>query len=486
MAPSKKQAPALEQNVLEFIRRQRLIQAGQNVLVAVSGGPDSVCLLHILQALQNELQITLHVAHMDHGLRGAEAEADAQCVAGLATRLNLPATIEKRDVAAYQTAHRLSPEEAAREVRYAFLTEVAAKIGADVVAVGHTQNDQIETVLLHIIRGTGTRGLRGLRPLQALRFPDLSLTIIRPLLEVDRASTEEYCKVHKLAPRQDSSNLALVPLRNRVRLELLPLLKTYNPEVSESLLRIARLAGAELDFLDIEAHKAWQTAVSRQGQTLMFDKRLFISLAPAIQRELLRRAFSDLLGTLKDIEDRHIEELLDSLSKPAGRTVSLPGGLIFTVDYNVYRMGFDPEEQVPLPEIKADYDISVPGLTIIPGWQIEATIKTADEFMAAVESRDLRENDGFTDSFDYAATGDRIMVRARRRGDWFQPLGMDQPKKVGRFMLDARIPRTWRPRIPVFCIPQQIIWLAGWRLDERVKVTHSTQTILCLKMVKST
>jgi tRNA(Ile)-lysidine synthase len=486
MAPSKKQHPSLEQNVLEFIRQYCLIQAGQKVLVAVSGGPDSVCLLNILQTLQNELQITLHVAHLDHSLRGAEAEADAQYTAGLAASLNIPATNEKRDVAAYQIAHRLSPEEAAREVRYAFLAEVAAQVGANVVAVGHTEDDQVETVLLHIIRGTGTRGLRGLRPLHTLRFRNRSLTIIRPLLEVDRASTEAYCKLHKLAPRRDSSNLSLIPLRNRVRLELLPLLKTYNPAVSESLLRIARLAGAELDFLKTEVQKAWQTAVSRQGKTLVLDKKLFTALAPALQRELLRRAFADLLGTLKDIEDRHIEELLDSLSKPAGRTVSLPGGFTFAVDYDRYWLGIDPEEQIPWPEIKAVYAVNVPGSTIIPGWKIEASFTPASQFTSAAENLDPCDNDGFTAHFDHAGVGDSIAVRAWVRGDGFQPLGMKQLKKVGRFMLDARIPRTWRPRIPVFCTPQQIIWLAGWRLDDRVKVTPRTRDVLCLKMVRST
>ena len=204
--------------VLDFIKSQGLVIPGRTLVVAVSGGADSVCLLSILLELQRELDIRLHVAHLDHRLRGAASRADARYVAGLARRLGLPATIESRDVRSYGRAHHLSLEEAAREVRYAFLAEVAAGAGAERVAVGHTADDHVETVLMHLVRGSGLGGLRGLRPLNRLACAGHDITIIRPLLSLTREETAAYCRRRHLRPRVDASNLSSEPFRNRIRL----------------------------------------------------------------------------------------------------------------------------------------------------------------------------------------------------------------------------------------------------------------------------
>ena len=218
----KGQQPILDQRVLHFIQEHQLVSNQQKLLVAVSGGPDSVCLLHILVKLQEELGIKLHVAHLNHQLRGSESEADAHYVSQLAHQLGIPATIEQRNVKSYQAQQHISLEEAAREVRYNFLGEAARSIGANQVAVGHTTDDHIETILMHLIRGTGTRGLRGLKPSTLWQSTGNSLTIIRPLLPVSRQETADYCHRHKLMPRIDASNLSLSPLRNRIRHQLLP------------------------------------------------------------------------------------------------------------------------------------------------------------------------------------------------------------------------------------------------------------------------
>jgi tRNA(Ile)-lysidine synthase len=187
--------------VRRFIREHQLVSSRKNLVVAVSGGPDSVCLLHILVKLQKELDIKLHVAHLNHQLRGDESEADASYVAELARRLGLPATIERRNVPAYQAQHHASLEEAAREVRYTFLAQVAEVAGAERAAVGHTTDDHVETILMHLIRGSGTRGLRGLQPLSRWQSSGASLTIVRPLLPLSREETAAYCRRHHLALR---------------------------------------------------------------------------------------------------------------------------------------------------------------------------------------------------------------------------------------------------------------------------------------------
>jgi len=481
---SKNQKPGLEQRVLQFIQQNRLITGGQKILVAVSGGPDSVCLLYTLYRLQTELNISLHVAHLNHQLRGADSEADACYVADLARQLDIPATIEKRDVAGFQAEHRLSPEEAAREVRYRFLSQTAQAVGAAKVAVGHTRNDHVETILLHIIRGTGMRGLRGLQPCLTLRFADNTLMVVRPLLETERKETEDYCARLQIIPCLDVSNQTLSFLRNRVRRELLPLLKNYNPGIFESLLRIGRIAQDELALLDAESEKIWRELIRKKGNTVIFNKAQFLALPSALQRHLLRKGIEELLGTLKDIEARHIEEVIQALDKPAGKQIILPDGLVFSIEYDCYLMGSDLVEQIPFPELKKEYGITIPGSIEIPGWRIEAVVQPPDALPPAGERPGYARENRFTACFDLDKTGTMITMRARRQGDRFQPQGMSQTKKVSEFMLDARIPKAWRDRIPIICSPQGIIWVAGWRISENVKITAGTRQVLCLSLFR--
>ena len=466
---------SLEQRVLRFIQEHRLVSSQQTLLVAVSGGPDSVCLLHILVNLQNELGTGLHVAHLNHQLRGAESEADARYVSDLAHQLGIPATIEERDVKSHQTQHHLSLEEAAREVRYTFLAEVARSIGVSQVAVGHTIDDHIETILMHLIRGTGTRGLRGLQPSTEwqLRQPGNSLNIIRPLLQINRQETTDYCHNHKLNPRLDASNLSLSPLRNRMRHQLLPLLKSYNPRVAEALLRTAQIAGDDLAFLDEECTRLWDKIAQEQGDTIILDKERLLELPSALKRHLLRIAIGKLLGNLKDIETRHIEGIMAALAKPAGRRISLPGGLIFAIEYNRYLLAPGAAALSPLPILRGEFPLKLPGETLLPGWRIETAIISREQM--------AEKNDDFTAYLDLDKTGNKLAVRSRQPGDRFQPLGLSQPKKLGEFMIDAKIPRAWRQRIPIVCSPSQILWVVGWRIDERVKVTEDTKRVLCLE-----
>jgi len=459
--------------VFNFIRENNLIPGRHPLLVAVSGGQDSVCLLHILFRLQQKLDSRLHVAHIDHQLRATESEADARYVSDLAQQLGIQATVERRDVRAYQAQRRISLEEAAREVRYGFLAEVAGSVGADRVAVGHTTDDHIETMLMHLIRGTGTRGLRGLQPVIRWQSSGNSLTIIRPLLKVSREETAEYCHYQHLVPRIDASNLSLSPLRNRIRSQLVPLLESYNPGVVQALLRTARIVDDDFAFLEKESARLWGEIAQRQGNTIVLDKAKFLELPPALQRHLLRGAIEDLLSDLKDIEARHIEEIIAALNKPAGRRLSLPGGLFFSIEYSQYLLGSDPEALSPFPALSGESALEVPGKTLLPGWRVEARL---------INRGQMKEDDGdFTAYFDWDKTGSEFLVRCRQRGDRFQPLGMNRPKKLGEFMIDAKIPRAWRERIPIVCSPEQVLWVVGWRIDERVKVTENTKKILRLK-----
>jgi tRNA(Ile)-lysidine synthase len=314
----------LESRVLNFINKHSLIPTGETVVVGVSGGADSVCLLYLLTKWQQKLGIKVYPAHLNHQLRGAEAEADARYVAHLTGSLDVPVTIDTRDVNAYRRERNCSLEEAARELRYDFLTTVAKNIGSRLIAVGHTRDDQVETILLHILRGAGTSGLGGLKPCLPLVS---GIRVIRPLLEIARQETTSYCHQHELEPRSDSSNLSLSFLRNRLRLELLPLLKKYNPSIDRALLCLAEIADGDVSFIEQQALQLWDKVARKEEQVVYLDREEVARSPVALQRQVIRLAITGILGNTRDIEASHVEAIRNLLTKPRGKRVSLPHGL---------------------------------------------------------------------------------------------------------------------------------------------------------------
>lgn len=460
----------LEQRVLHFIREKGLVEGGEVILVGVSGGPDSVCLLHILSQIKETLGVSLHVAHLDHMLRGAESAADARYVSDFAQRLDIPITVEKRDVAAHQKTRRISLEEAAREVRYDFYCEAAESIGAKRVALGHTKDDQVETILMHMVRGTGLAGLRGMQPITTRQGRESAVLLVRPLLEVTRLETEEYCRACALEPRRDVSNYSPAFLRNRLRYELIPLLESYNRNISGALLRTAHTAADDLSFLEEYVSVAWSAVVTEQPNGFLIDSESLLSLHPSLQRHLLRRVLDQVLGDLTDIHLIHIEKMMDALSKPAGRRLSLPRGLVFHVGYHTCLLTGGDYDTCPFAPLEGEYRLNVPGDTELPGWNVRASITKPGQVA-----------EGFGACLDLGESGTDLMVRRRRVGDRFQPLGMAEIKKLQDFMVDAKIPRAWRERVPLVCSPVGIIWVVGWRIAEQVRVKDSTKRVLYLK-----
>ena len=468
----------LPKRVLRLIQEHELFRVNETVVVGLSGGPDSVCLLYILAGLRRNLGIRLHIAHLNHLLRRAESDADAEYVSRIAHELGIPATIERRDVKAYQQEHRLSLEEAAREVRYAFFSKVATSLSTGTVAVGHTADDQIETILMHLVRGTGIAGLRGMQPLSTMSLPDgAQLRVARPLLDVRREETQAYCAAQGLSPRSDSSNYWPNQLRNRVRSQLIPLLREYNPDVEGALLRTARAAQADMSYIDKEVSPLWGSVAREQPEGIAIDRAEFSSLRPALKRHLIRSALQRLLGDLTDIEAVHIESVLEALAKPAGKRLSLPHGLVFHGEYGHGLLTDKGAVICPFPELEGEYRLNVPGETEFCGWRVRSSI---------LDHRPI-ENDEekLKACLDLDVAGEELTVRGRRRGEKFQPLGMESPKKLQDFMVDAKIPRPWRDRVPLVCSPQQILWVVGWRIDHRARVTPSTKRVLCLEFEKT-
>ncbi|MBM4452510.1 MAG: tRNA lysidine(34) synthetase TilS [Chloroflexi bacterium] len=466
----------LEQRVLAFIQKHDLFSTGQRLVVAVSGGADSVCLLHVLAKNRDKLGVELHVAHLNHRLRGDESDADAAYVLNLAHKLKLPVLVEQRDVAAYQRRHSLSLEEAARNVRYNFLAEVIQDVGAVRAVVGHTRDDHVETILLHLLRGSGVSGLRGLLPRTMLSFSGKRLEVVRPLLEISRQETQEYCQRHKLRPCFDTSNESLLLLRNRIRLELLPILREFNMAIDDALVRLAGIATADVSFVEEQALRSWRKVAKVDKNAIYLDVARLKVQPLALQRQIFKEALARLRGSLEDVEASHIESMLDFLSRPAGKRLSLPDGLTLTTEYD--RMVLAPKgiSTCTLLPLDGSFKIEVPGETTLPGWRVKA-----DVLDGGVE---IAQND-FVATFDFAKTGKELTVRGRKPGDRFQPLGMTQTKKLQDFMVDAKIPVAWRDGVPLVCSPQQILWVVGWRIDDRAKVTSASRQILRLEFHKT-
>jgi len=327
-----------------------------------------------------------------------------------------------------------------------------------------------------------------------------NLLVIRPLLDITKEETTSYCQEHQLAPRIDSSNLSPSFFRNRLRLHLLPLLRQYNPSVDQALLRLADIAKEDNAFIEQQASGVWDEVARQENNTIYLDKKQIASLPIALQRQLLRAAVTKLAGDTRDIEASHIEAARSLLNKPASKRISLPHGLICHGGYNELVITRLPsiiaseawQSQLPpcpFPPLSGEFPLKVPGKTVSPGWNVIASI--VRERAASPSSRGVLSpseetcQSNLVAHFDLQKTGTALFVRQRRPGDRFQPLGMNMPKKLYEFMIDAKIPRSWRGRIPIVCSPQQIIWVVGWRIDDRIKTTEASKEILRLEFIRS-
>ncbi len=489
--------------VRRSVEQERLLAPGEGVVVGVSGGPDSLCLLHLLRRLQVEYDLSLHVAHLHHGLRGAEADADATFVRQIAAAWELPCTVERVDVPALAAERKLAVEEAARQARYAFLRRVAAGVGAQTVAVGHNADDQAETVLMHFIRGSGLSGLRGMLARAPYpRFPPQSpdsqfpnsqstssqLTLIRPLLDIPRADILAYCDRYNLTPRFDRSNLDTTYFRNWLRHEVLPLLARHNPNVSQVLRRTARVLADEYALLRSLLAETWPRVVVEEQERIVLDRAAWQALPIALQRSVLREAIHRLRRSLRDIGFVHVENALRVARDGAtGDRATLPRGLMLTVEYGRLLIAdADAAPSLPgwplLPPGTAPVPLRLPGATPLPGsgWRLAAEMIRPEDLPAGWR----RNADPWQAFLDGQAAAGGLALRTRRPGDRFQPLGLGgHTVKLADFLTNRKVPRAARDRLPLLVTRRdsQILWVCGQRLDERAAIGPRTERVLRLR-----
>jgi tRNA(Ile)-lysidine synthase len=488
-------ASALLRQVRETIDRWQLLEAGETVVLGVSGGADSLCLLHALRALAGDYGVALHVGHLHHGLRGEEADADATFVASLCEAWGLPCTVAYADVRALARQGRLSIEETARQARYRFLGGLARSLGARSVAVAHQADDQVETVLMHLLRGAGLAGLRGMRPLarldalrlDALRLGDADLPpirLLRPLLEVTRAQVAAYCRARGLSPRFDRSNLDTTHYRNRLRHELLPLLETYNPAIRQVLRRTAEAVAADHALLRAVLDEAWARVVRRETDgAIVLDTTAFRAQPLALRRALLREAIHRLRRSLRNINWVHVEDAVRLAERgQTGDMATLPSGLALTLGYDaltVAPVGYAPVED-DQPRIQETLPVPLEGELSLPGgeWVLRTALLPRD----ALPDDWARHADPYLAYLDADRLTAPLCLRPRRPGDWLLPLGLGGRQKVGDLMTNCKIPRYRRDTAPLLVCGDEIAWVAGYRLDARYTVGPETRIVLCARM----
>ncbi|WP_031516494.1 tRNA lysidine(34) synthetase TilS [Desulfofalx alkaliphila] len=459
--------------VLEYIYSNKMVDPGDKVLVAVSGGADSVALLHMLFRLSEQLNMRLHVAHLNHMFRGRESEEDALFVEALCDKWQIPKDIKSMDVTEYQGRHRLSAQVAAREVRYNFLKEVARKRGCNKIALAHHADDQAETVLLNLLRGTGITGLTGIWPVRDNFY-------IRPLLPVRRREIESYCFQNKLHFRNDSSNQEEIYLRNKVRKSLLPLIeKDYNQEIVTLLNRLADISRDEDDFIEGQSQRDFAALLTdpKAAGSLPLDRLKFNGLHRAIQRRVVRQAWRTVTGSQRDLSFYHVESVVKLAASTGGGILELPTGLLCKVGSRAIEFKYPPVEK---PVNKFCYRLKIPGTTIIKEADMQIV---ADVYSAAHLKKDPRMFRHTEAVLDYGSVGHELLVRNRLPGDVFKPLGGGRVK-LKKFFIDQKIPRAERDAIPLVCKGKEIIWVSGVRVGEYWKVTENTEEILHLKLVK--
>lgn len=492
--------PDIVEIFTSFIEQLRLLPPEGMVIVAVSGGADSLCLLHLLNRLcgpgKRYEQVRLHAAHLNHRLRGEASARDADALAAIVAAWGLPFTAGDADVAALARDEHRSLEDAARLARYSFLRAVMREQGARAIAVAHHADDQVETLLLHWLRGSGLPGMVGMLPVQG--------DIIRPLLAISHAQTLAYCQQHGIEPIEDLSNADLAYTRNRVRHQLLPLLESLNPGFRAMLLRSSDVISADLQFIEAQVDAAWPAVVimTEQRDAITLDIPALLQLPIALQRHLLRRVTARLSSGQSPLELRHyalIDDLFQRVADRQPRVLHLPRGIRLTRAMHAATFSASPRESDPvgLPDEAArEARLSIPGQVMVPGtsWMAQAELLAGD-LEARVKDALRREDwaqvwnllptSRYVVYVDAGSVGMELYVRTRQPGDRLQPLGMASEKKVQDILVDARIARAERASIPLFfsASSSHCAWLGGVCLDQRARLTSATGRIARLSLV---
>jgi len=454
---------ALVSKVKVTLKKHHLLKSGDRVLVSVSGGPDSVALLSILMELRENFKWDLEVAHVNHKLRGKESEKDLEFAKKLAAKYGLKFNSTSVNTKKFANDKKLSLEDAARQIRYDFLEKTAQKIKADKIALGHTQNDQAETVLMRLFRGAGTLGLAGI--------PIKRDKLVRPLLEVNREEVLKYLKQNKLSYRIDKTNLTDKFLRNKIRHKLLTWLKNeINPEIISTLNRTATILNEIEQFLDKETKKIFEKLAQASKNKILINRQKFSNLENIFKKNLVRYCWTNLTAEIYPLEFKQVERVLALVKAgQVGKRVNLKSG---------YWAELNSKHLVIFKKQPNKYKIPVkfPGEFRLNGHNLKAQIIVRKKLPEKIRIKS--ENQAY---LDWEKLKGPLNLRGYLPGDKFKPLGMKGNQKLSDFFVNSKIPRHKREEILLLTSKKKIAWIVGQRISEEFKITNKTKKVLALQ-----
>ncbi|MFA4827886.1 MAG: tRNA lysidine(34) synthetase TilS [Thermodesulfovibrionales bacterium] len=445
------------------IKKHSMLREKDRVLAGLSGGPDSVCLLLLLNQLKDEYKLDLHAIYIDHGLRPEEIPAEIKFCKKLCENLNISFITKSVDVISYAKELGLNKQEAARELRYKAFDEIAFEKGANKIAIAHNADDQAETFFMRILRGSGQKGLSGIPPLRG--------KIIRPLIEIERNEIEEFLKSSSQSYVVDSSNIKKDYFRNWLRLSVMPEFQRKNPDLINTISRMSDIIREEDNYLELIVTKTLMKLIPKKT-----DKTIELFLVPlenmdrVILRRVLRRAIDAVKG-LRGISFIHIEDIIGLIKNgDSGDRLYLPKGIRVIKGYSTLILTSD------LPVKLGTYSLEVPGEVILreAGILIKSSI---EEHRAEGKAQEKS-----VAIFDADKVKAPLTIRARKNGDFFYPAGFGKKKKLQDFFVDEKAPRDERDKIPLVLSGENIVWIAGYRGDERFKITSDTKKIVLLEI----
>ena len=460
--------PILE-TIRQTIKKYSMLAGGDKVLIGLSGGADSVCLLKTLDKLREEYNLDLHAVYVDHGLRPEETPAEAEFAKKTAENCGAGFYAEKIDVLSYCKKEGLGKQEAARTLRYEVYERLAAQIGANRIALGHTADDQVETFFMRLLRGAGRKGLSGIPPVRKIK----GKTIIRPLIGTSRAAIEEFLRQEGAGFITDPTNFRRDYTRNKIRLDLLPVLKKLNPNLDETILRTAQILAEEERYFEIQVMKGLMMLLrNKTGEEI----ELFLVPLESMDTVLLRRTLRKAIELAKGFNKKrtlgfeHIEDMIGLIKKgKPGDRLDLPGPVRAVKKYSTFLISSKPAAHIGTGELDCPGSISIAGT----GLAITASV---------LESAERGANGKSVAVLDAGRTGQKLVVRGRKEGDFFYPSGLGGKKKLQDFFVDEKVPRDERDAVPVVLSGDNIVWVAGMRADERFIAREDTKKFLVLTL----
>lgn len=461
----------MKQRVFSYIEANNLIKQNDNIVIGVSGGADSVCLLNILCEYKKQVPFNIYAVHINHNIRGEEALRDERYVENLCKSLEVKLEIFSCDIIRMAKANKLSLEEQGRIVRYEKFREVLKANGGGKIAVAHHKNDQAETILFNMIRGSGLRGISGMKPQNG--------DIIRPLLDVKREDIERYLQERNIKYCTDSTNLIDDYMRNKLRLRLIPYIEeNINNNFVNNISEMAEILRETDDFISNETDKLIKAStIKKEKESISFDIKILKESHSAIVKQLIRKTFDEIGMGLKDIGKIHVEEVLKLLEKDSGKSIMLPNGYIAKNSYG---------ELTISKNIKCDNAVAINPITIVPNniYKENTTKKVIEVSLIDWNNDKKISTNDYTKMFDYDKISGTLQIRARQSGDYLIINSQGKKKTLKSYYIDEKIPREERTTTLVIAENNSVLWVVGHRISEKYKISKDTKRVLCISIME--